>query len=330
MISKAIKEDFIKRAQRRIDTKVQMLGSERQDTIAFTVGQLEELESTIFDTLFSNPLDAFKHVPMRAAIDPAITTYTYRMVEKLGEAKIMSDKSQDRPLVDATMTATSRNVVSFGAAYDYEVNDAAASQILDFDFVQMKARACAEAVARAHNEFALSGGAGVEGGDDLGITGFYNDANVASATLTDAAWGTVTPADAYASVNDIIELVITQSNAAHAATDVLLPTFCYNLLSRTLHTTASDLTVLESLKRNNPGVTFHHAPSLNDFVAATQHRVVAYDKRADVVEYVHSVMYDEAAPDKSGFHYKVQGRGKAAGTVVRYPLACAYGTVTEA
>lgn len=329
-----LKELYIAQAQKRIDSKARELTTLgfRQDTIAFAVGQLENLEETIFETIFSNPMDAFQFVPMKPRFEPGWNTYSYRMHTKLGNAKVMNADADDRPMVDTTMTKHEAPIIEVGAAYAYSVSDGEAARILDYDQVEAKARACAEAIARAHNEFALVGGSGVDGGADLGIVGFYNNATVAAslATLTDANWTTVTAADAYATINDVIEHVITQSSGQHRPSDVLLPLFVHNLLSRTLHTTASDLTVLESLKRNNPGVTFSLAVSATGKGAAGVDRVVAYEKRSDRVEYVSSVVYDEAAPDKKGFKYTVEARGKMAGTVVRYPLSMAYGDITIA
>ena len=327
-----LKELYIKQAQKRIDSKARELTQAgfRQDTIAFAVGQLENLEETIFETIFSNPMDAFQFVPMKPRFEPGWNSYSYRMHEKLGNARVINSDADDRPTVDTTMTKTEAPIIEFGAAYAYSVADGEAARILDYDQVEAKARACAEAIARAHNEFALVGGTGVDGGADLGITGFYNNAAVNSATLTDSNWTTVTAADAYATVNDVIELVLTQTSGKHRANTVLLSLFLHNLLSRTPHTTASDLTVLEALRRNNPGVSFNLAVSAAGQGGTNIDRIVAYEKDPSRVEYVSSIVYDEAAPDKKGFKYTVEARGKAAGTVVRYPLSMAYGDVTVA
>lgn len=331
-VPQKLKEEYYRAAQKRIDTKVQLMAEQgyRQDTIAFTKGQLEELESTIYDVIYGNPMEAFQFLPLNTSLSAGATSYSYRMVEKTGEAKVVADGAQDRNIIDSTLTKTPRNIVEFGASYTYTVGDMESGAILDFDQVQFNARQTAEAIARAHNEFALVGGTGVDGGVDLGITGFYNNASVTGATLTDADWTTVTADGAYNTIADLIHQVITQSNARHRPTDVLLSTFIWNKCNQMrLDTTTGD-TVMRALRENYPDISFHLAPSCTARGTSGVDLVVAYEKRSDRAEYVASVVYDESTPDKNGFRYLVQGRGKAAGTVIRYPLSVAYGDITVA
>jgi hypothetical protein len=333
---KELKEQYIKAGQRRIDSKIALLrdAGYRYDTIAFTRGQLEDLESTIYDVIYGNPGEAFTHIPMTSRVDPGMTSYSYRMQTKTGAAKVVTDGSNDRPMVDTTLDRTLLPIEEFGISYGYTVGDGESAVILDYDQVQERARAAAEAIALAHNEFALVGGGGVAGGEDLTkSTGFYNDANLNAATGGDIDWasGTVTADAAYTQVANVIHTVITQSSAVHRPTDVLLSTFCWNILaSMRLDTTTGD-TVLRALRENYPDITFHLAPSLTARGAGGIDRgIFAYEKRADRVEYVASVVYDEAQPDKKGFRYTIEARGKACGTVFRYPLSACYIDITIA
>lgn len=328
-ITEKARKDFLALAEKRIDSKVAMLGAKHQDSIAFTVSQLEELESTIFDVLFTNPMDAFRFVPMRAPVAAGSEVYSYRMAEKFGNAKVIEDAATDRPLVGADLTKTNLNVIRFGAAYDYEVADGERNAILDFDFVQFKARACAEAIARAHNEFALVGGAGVDGGN-AALTGFYNDANLNNIDAGDEDWATITPADMYAFVSTLVNEVSDNTGGVMEANTCLLPLAVYNRVNSTRLADGTAETVMEALRKNHPGVAFELAISASGRGAGGSDRVLAYHRSPAVVEYIHSVMYDEAAPDKKGFHYTVEARGKAFGTVWRYPIASAWDDVTNA
>jgi hypothetical protein len=332
--NKAHQDAYIKLAERRIDSKVAALreAGYRHDTVAFTRGQLEDLEEIIYDVIYGNPREAFTHVPMTARVDPGMTSYSYRMQEKTGAAKVVADGTHDRPMIDTTLSRTLLPIIEVGAAYTYTVGDGESAQILDYDQVQEKARACAEAIALAHNEFALIGGGGLEGGDDLTkSTGFYNDANLTAATGGDVDWTTVTADAAYTQVANVIHQVIEQSSAVHRPTDVLLSTFVWNVCASTrLDTTTGD-TVMRALRQNYPDITFSLAPSLTGRGAGGIDRgIFAYEKRADRVEYVASVIYDEAAADKKGFRYTIEARGKAAGTVWRYPLSASYIDITIA
>ena len=328
---KALEDEYMAGAQQRIDSKVlQMVESGyRQDTIAFTKGQLEALESTIYDVIYGNPMEAFQFVPINTSSGAAAQVYSYRMVEKTGEAKIVADGAHDRNVIDSTLTKSTLNFYEFGGSYTYTIGDTQAAGMLDFDQVQFNARQTAEAIARAHNEYCLVGGAGVDGGYAT-VKGFYNNGDVNDATLTDADWTTVTAAAAYTTVTDVIHTVITQSSAKHRPTDVLLSTFVWNFCASNIHNSTTGATVLKSLRENYPDITFHLAPSATARGTSGVDICVAYEKRADRVEYIASVIYDEAAADKKGFNFIVEARGRTAGTAVRYPLSMAYGQITIA
>jgi hypothetical protein len=331
---KELKEQYIKAGQRRIDSKIALLrdAGYRYDTIAFTRGQLEDLESTIYDVIYGNPGEAFTHIPMTSRVDPGMTSYSYRMQTKTGAAKVVTDGSHDRPMVDTTLDRTLIPIEEFGISYTYTVGDGESAVILDYDQVQERARAAAEAIALAHNEFALIGGGGVAGGEDLTkSTGFYNDANLTAATGGDIDWTTIDADGAYTQVSNVIHQVIQQSAAVHRPTDVLLSTFCWNECASLRLDTTTGATVLRALRENYPDITFSLAPSLTARGSGGIDRgIFAYEKRADRVEYVASVVYDEAQADKKGFRYTIEARGKAAGTVWRYPLSASYIDITIA
>lgn len=336
-ISKQVRQDHYNLAKARTDTKLNLMKElgvlRRGDALSFTVNQLEQLEAQIFDVMYSNPRDAFQFLPINSSVADGKTDYSYRMLEKYGLAKVVADGATDRPMVDANLSKTTTDIYEFGAGYTFTVGDQARSgAILDFDYVMEKSRFAAEAIALAHNEYALVGGTGVTGGNSS-ITGFYNNATVVGnkPTLTDDDWTTVTGANAYQSVVDMIIDVSNGSTNSHRCTDVILTTFCYNLCASTLlDSSGSSQTVLSALRQNFPEVTFHNSASGNGRGTGSIDRNVAYERGASNAEYVASVVYDESAPIPSGFRWTIHSRGRAAGTVVRRPLSIVYGDITVA
>jgi len=324
-------EAHIDMAERRIDSRIRHLRElgYRQDAITFTRNQLETLESTIYDVIYANPLDAFRMIPLNTSESAGATQTSYRMVERLGAAKVVGDGGQDRPKIDVDMTKTTLNVVEFGSSYGWTVGNVESGGIQDFNYVLDVARASAESIALAHNEYALVGGSGVNGGD-AAVTGFLNDANVNLATLTDDDWTTVDGAGAYDAITDLIHDVIVNSSGRHRATNVELSVFCYNVCAQLLLNATTSQTVLAALQQNYPGITFEMSASCTGRGAAGVDRNVAYQRSSANAEYRASVVYDEAAADKQGFAFTTQTRGKAFGTAVRYPLAISYGDVTIA
>jgi len=322
----------IKIAEDRIDRKILALreAGYRQDAIAFTKSQLEDLESTIYNVLYANPRDAFVFLPIKTDVAAGAEIYSYRMVAEIGAPKIVADGAQDRPVVDTDLTKHTRQIYEVGTSYTYTVGDMDRGGLIDYAYVQDKARVAAQTVALGHNEYAMMGGTGVSGGNTA-ILGFFNDTAVNGATLTDADWTAVTGADAYASVTDMIHFVNTQSSGLHNVTDVALTTFCWNVVQQTLlNSAAGSQSVLAALRQNYPNITFHGSASGTGRGAAGVDRCVAWTKSSDVIEYVAPVVYQEAQADKQGFAYTVQTRGRMAGVINRYPLAMCYGDVTIA
>lgn len=320
-------------SQQRIDTALSMLRDQgfRHDTLSFSKNQLEALSSTIYDVLYSNPRDAFRFLPLNTEVDDGATEYSYRMIEKLGVAKIVADGATDRPLVDADLTKSTLDIYEAGSGYTFTVGDQARSgAILDFPYVQYKARLAAESIALAHNEYALVGGSGVEGGPS-GVTGFLNNATVVAAipTLTDADWTTVSGVDAYASLTEIVQTVNSQSDGVHDATDLILSTAVWNIAEGLLlNSAAGSQTVLSAFRQNFPSITVHKSASCTGRGAGGVDRCVAYERNAANVEYVASVVYDESMPINAGFRWTIHSRGRMAGTVVRRPLSMVYADIT--
>lgn len=336
-IPDSIKEKEAQLAERRNDTVLSMLREQgyRRDALQFSKNQLDQLSSTIYDVLYSNPVDAFRFLPLNTEVPDGYTEYSYRMMSKLGAARVVADGATDRPLVDSDLTKTTLDIYEFGSGYTFTIGDQArsGSGILDFAYVQEKARYAAETIARAHNGFALLGGSGVTDGPST--TGFFNNATVVSniPTLTDADWTTVTGVNAYTSIGELIQDVNSGSNGVHTTTDLILSTRVWNACQGTLlNSAAGSQTVLAALRQNYPEVTFHKSESLRDKGASGTgyDRCIAYERNSANVEYVASVVYDESVPINSGFRWTIHSRGRAAGCVIRRPLSMAYADIQMA
>lgn len=324
-------------AKHRVDSAVQMLREHgiRQDALQFSKNQLEALSSTIYETLYSNPVDAFVYLPINSEVADGMTEYSYRMRSKLGAAAVVADGATDRPLVDVDLSKTTADIYEFGSGYTYTIGDSARSgAILDFNYVQQKASYAAEDIARAHNGFALLGGSNVTNGP-AGVTGFFNNATVIAAipTLTDADWTTITGVNAYTSLVEIIQQVNSGSDGVHSATDLILSTRVWNASQGLLlNSAAGSQTVIAALRQNFPEITLHKSQSLANRgeSGAGYDRCVAYERNSANVEYVASVVYDESAAIPSGFRWTIHSRGRAAGTIIRRPLSMVYADIQMA
>jgi len=330
-MDKATKALYVAAASERIDSKLRSLCAAkglRADAgeVVFTRGQLEAVEQVVYEELFSQNLEGLSVIPTRTSFDRAATSMTYNVETKTGSAKLMRDDATDAPTVDASLAQVTRLIAEFGAGYVYTVSQGERAALSGYDLTASKARSAARAIAQAINDHGLTGST-----DHSVATGFFNDANVPdeTANVTDDDWTTVTATGQYSTLVDLCNHVDTNSSSLHRATEVLVPPFIWNLITATRLADGTAETVLEAFRKNMPGVSVRKMVSLNnETVAGANHnRVIAWERSSAVAEHVIPMMYDEASPDKKGFTYSVQARGKSFGTTVRYPLAMAYADI---
>lgn len=325
-MDKATKAAYIAAASERVDSKLRALCAAkglRADAgeVVFTRGQLEAVEQVVYEELFTQNLEGLSVVPTRTSFDKAATTYSYLVETKTGNAKLMRDDATDAPVVDASLAKVTRNLAEFGAGYVYTVSQGERAALSGYDLTASKARSAARAIAQSLNDHGLTGST-----DHSVATGFFNDANMPdeTANVTDDDWTTVTAAGQYQTLVDLVNHVDTNSSSLHKATELLVSPFIWNLITATRLADGTAETVLEAFRKNMPGVSVRKMVSLTGQGAAANHdRIIAWERSSAVAEHIIPMMYDEASPDKKGFTYSVQARGKSFGTVVRYPLAMA-------
>jgi hypothetical protein len=329
-MDKATKELYLQAASDRIDSKLRELCAVkglRADAgeVVFTRGQLEATEEVIYEELFSQNLEGLSVIPTRMSFDRGATSMTYYVETKTGNAKLMRDDATDAPLVNASLSSTTRLIAEFGAGYRYTIGEGERGAASGYDLTASKARACARAIAQAINDHGLTGST-----DHSVATGFFNDANIPdeTANVTDDDWTTVTATGQYSTLVDLVNHVDDNSSSLHKATEVLVSPFIWNLITSTRLADGTAETVLEAFRKNMPGVEVRRMVSLTGQGAAANHdRIIAWERSSAVAEHIIPLMYDEASADKKGFTYTVQARGKSFGTVVRYPLAMAFADI---
>jgi hypothetical protein len=336
--SQQVRDKEERLATQRVDSMVARFRDMniRQDALQFSKNQLEALSASVLDVLYSNPRDAFKFMPLNTEVPDGATEWSYRQIQDLGAAAIVADGATDRPLVDQDLTKTTFDVFEMGSGYTFTVGDQARSgAILEFPYVQQKARLAATTIALAHNQFAMLGGGGVTNGP-AAVTGFLTNATVITnkPTPVDADWSSsgVTGDGAYNTISQGIVEVSSGSDGVHAATDAVLSTTIYNTVSSLLmgdgSAWGSSQTVLSALRQNHPEITFHRSESCTGQGTGGIDRNVLYERGSDNAEYVASVVYDESQAINAGFRWTVHSRGRAVGCVIKRPLAMVYLDIT--
>lgn len=320
-----IKDLYLKRAESRIDSKVEQIKAlTRTDSegLNFVRGELEALETKLHETLFQ-AMKSFEFIPFAQRHDPYIDSVSYEMETVTGVAKTMHHASQDRPSVNTFLKKFTRPVLEAGASYSYDVADVGRAALLQYNQVERKAVAAAKAIARWHDRFAL------DGDSDAGVTGFSNYSGITPVSPVTGNWTTSTTAAQI--LGDLVKLmdsIPTASLDNHEANTLLLGTSAYLLARNAYFDSSYRESALTRFEATYPGCTVGRWNALDTRGDGGVSRAIAYEKSSDVLEYVPTILYDEASPDKRGYSFDVQCKGRAAGLVIYRPAAVAYMDVT--
>jgi hypothetical protein len=160
----------------------------------------QQTEQTIYDRL-----RAAEFVPIDTSVPRGARTVATRLMDRTGAAKVTHDLAGDSPRADVSVTEDEAKFVNIRASYGYSIGDLEHAAFSGIPLTRDKSNAAADAIARGLDEIGRVGNAAA------GLTGFFNDANVATVTLTNGEWLTATAAEILADLAQIETAMITQS-----------------------------------------------------------------------------------------------------------------------
>lgn len=121
-------------------------------------------------------LRATEFLPLMTEVPPEAATFTYRMLDKLGQAAIIQENGSDAPKVSLKGSEWQAPIVTVGASYDYTILDTLRAARLNIPLEAYKAEA-----ARFACEYLLETIAAV-GAANSGVAGFTNAPGINATT----------------------------------------------------------------------------------------------------------------------------------------------------
>jgi hypothetical protein len=119
---------------------------------------------------------ATEFLPVLSAVPPEALAFTYRMLDKLGQAAIIQENGSDAPKVDVKGSEWQSPIITIGASYDYTILDTARAEALGIPLEAYKAES-----ARFACEYLLENIAAV-GAPNSGVPGFTNAPGIVGTT----------------------------------------------------------------------------------------------------------------------------------------------------
>jgi hypothetical protein len=293
---------------------------------AFLTRQIEHVRAKTYE-IKTPSLDALQWVPLASDV-PAWASHVVSVIyDDAGRARVISNSGDDVPRVDVTVKEEANRVVSLGAAYGWDLWAMQQALATGVPLSDLKARTCRRVIATGIDEIVATGQLTTTG-QTFGMVGFVNASAVTIETMASAGQWDDEPADTViADVTKLISKINQDTKQVFVATQVLMAPELYNHIAARPRSTTSDTTILEFLRRTNPGVSFDFWHRLSNAGASSKHRMIAYAKTPEVVEALVPVSFTQLAPQVRNFETLVLAYARCGGVRFNHPTAVRYGDI---
>ena len=320
----------------------------RQDvglTVAFA-RSLEHIFAKAYEALFAQ-FRAHEFFPTNTEVDAGAMSYTYRMLERIGQAAVIDSTGTARnlPAIDVGAQEWQQPVITLGASYNFTRINQLSGAMMNFSIEAEKAKATREAFEQLEEQIYCTGLNAT-----MGVVGVTTAPGVATVTqvstgtwisqiLTGLGTAPLTSTLVAALGSDLLKMkfqVGSLSLGRHRATNCLLPTNLYFALdivpesplfnSKTLLTWLEELTGLDIddwAALNSAGLVAGSPLSLAAVSGGNPQqntRVMVYEKSPEVVQLIQVQPFVQLAPQMVGLNVEVPCYSRIGGAMAIRPL----------
>lgn len=314
-----------------------MFAFDAQQALGFLVAQTSQIEAQVYEIQYPD-IQYPNLVPVDTSANPWAKSVTFFSTDKLGQADWFSHLAKDVPLADVERSRYEHPVELAAIGYRYSSEEL--GQAMMIPGMNLSADRAAAAV-RAYEEF--MDGIALRGvppsGNTKGWTGLINDPNVTAGNVANdgtgssTLWSAKVPDQILRDINALLTGVYAGSLTVEMADTLLLPVAQLDYIATVARTTASDVTILEHLRRNNTYTAITGAPltiravrGLETAGAGGTSRMVAYRRDPQVVKLHLPMPHRFQAPWQSGpLVFDIPGIFRTGGVEIRRPKAFRYG-----
>lgn len=250
-----------------------------------------------------------------------IETITYRTYSKTGIAAFFGDYGGSIPRVDVFGQEQSVKPYRYGSSYGYSIFEIKKAIRAGVNLKSKKADAVYRAIAELTDEIVWNGNA------RRGIQGFLNYPGISEYAVPNGAGGTTpwsnkTSSEIYADMRAMVKTPYITTNGIEKIDTLLLPIEQFEYIKDIQFSTASDLTIMEYFKRNNPDVMVEAVSRLDGAGDGGLDRMMAYVKDADHLTQEFPVPpKQEPEFQEDPFNYVVPVWAEHAGVIIYYPAS---------
>jgi hypothetical protein len=279
--------------------------------------QLEDIDAELYRVEYPE-LRGKEIVPIRTSINAGAEEYTYRSMNRAGRSHIVANYAEDIPRVDVQGKEESTKLFGHAASYGFSVQDLRRAKMTGLPLESERADAAREAIALTNDNVIAFGES------SIGVTGFYNSADVALVTPITGTWLTAT-ADQI--VDDLMKMeraIMTTSKRVEMADTLVLPPSLH-AIAATKRLANTETTALEFFLKKSLGVKsvehWYHGETAG---AGGVPRIAMGKKDPRKLQGLMPLEFYAMPPEQKGLGFVVNCDARVGGVVFRYPGAWRY------
>jgi hypothetical protein len=283
--------------------------------------QLTAVKTTTYDQRYV-AFKARRLIPIANDTSPAAEKVKYYSWSEFGMSQIIAKYSDDLPLVTALRQTFEADIVPFGQAYEYTVQDVIRAAMSGESLSSRDAIACRTIFEQTVEEVAAVGNS------KTGLTGLANHPNVTIYVPTTGTWSTATGIEMALDAIGFMNAIVIACKEVFMPNTLVLDITSHRLFMTTpVSTTGDSMNTAARYFLNHAGqaVTIESWNKLRTADAAgTGPRAVMYPMDRMVLEMEIPLEYTELPPQAKNLAFIVNTHGRIGGVNMYYPPAVGY------
>lgn len=280
--------------------------------------QLEYIRPGMFEVQYPQ-LKGKQLVPVNNAVSTGAEQYTVRVTDKVGEAVVTSNYSEDAPSVDVKGSESTQKLVGIRASYRYTIQEMRAGMLAGQPLDVRKAMAARDVIERRLDDIILKGYAAV------GLNGLLTLTSTNSYTIPNGAagsklWSKKTALEVLADLNGLVNKIVSDSLEVEEPDTLLLPLSAYTEVTTRPIGLDANKTIAEFFLKNTPYVkqlvSTHKSETAG---SGSTRRMVAYNRDAMKLEALIPQEFEQFAPETRGMTISIECHARSGGVVPYFP-----------
>jgi hypothetical protein len=225
-----------------------------------------------------------------------------------GQAGIMTNMSQDIPLITMTRLEEAMPCLWSAAKWGVSVDQLRAASLAEYDLNSSGLSETIRKVKKGIDDLLSTGNA------NRGLKGFANHSDITPMALTTGTWSGATVAQILVDIQDLIDAVISNSNDVYQPSNLALAPSLYAYTNQMVPNTI--MNIREYVLKNTSIEEVDKWNVLETAGAAADPRIICYKKDKNVLNYVVTQEVEIFPPQLSGLEYESIVRSRCAGVLI--------------